>query len=372
MRLRKCNINHFLYYAEITFLSGYPSSPTRWYKTKKVKVCIVGAGRTGQVHGTNLAYRISIAEVVAVVDSNMEAAKNLANNLGSISYYESLTDAIKKEDFDAVFITTPTFTHCPLAVEAAEAGKHVFCEKPMSLTLREADEMIAAARRNNVKLQIGFMRRFDPEFRKAKSLIDEGIIGKPVLVKSVGRGPGLPPRWALDPKTGLGMVAEVNSHDFDTLRWFMNDEFKTIYADAAALLRPDVAEEFPGFHDIVAVMARFHRGGLGVIDGGCPVNYAYDARVEVLGTEGLIAIGEIQGTSLLICHKDQKITTESFHSWRDRFREAYVSEAESFLKSIIENREPEVTGEDGKKTLEATLAAIRSIKEHKPIGLPIE
>ena len=313
-----------------------------------------------------------MAEVVAVVDTNLEAAKNLASLLGGINYYETLTDAIRKEDFDAVFITTPTFTHHSLTVEAAEAGKHVFCEKPMALTLKEADEMISVTKRNNVKLQIGFMRRFDPEFRRAKSLIDEGVIGKPVLVKSVGRGPGLPPRWALDPKMGLGMVAEVNSHDFDTLRWFMNDEFKTIYADAAALLRPDVAEEFPGFHDIVAVIARFQKGGFGIIDGGCPVNYAYDARVEVLGTEGLITIGEVQGTSLLICHKDQKITTEPFHSWRDRFREAYIAEAESFIKSIIEDREPEVTGEDGKKALEATLAAIKSIKEHKPVELLIE
>jgi myo-inositol 2-dehydrogenase/D-chiro-inositol 1-dehydrogenase/scyllo-inositol 2-dehydrogenase (NAD+) len=319
-----------------------------------------------------LAFRICVAEVVAIVDANLEAAKNLASLLGGINYYESLTDAIKREDFDAIFITTPTFTHHSLTVEAAEAGKHVFCEKPMALTLKEADEMISITRRNNVKLQIGFMRRFDPEFRRAKSLIDEGVIGKPVLVKSVGRGPGLPPRWALDPKTGLGMVAEVNSHDFDTLRWLMNDEFKTIYADAAALLRPDVAEEFPGFHDIVAVMARFQRGGFGIIDGGCPVNYAYDARVEVLGTEGLLTIGEVQGTSLLVCHKDQKITTEPFHSWRDRFREAYIAEAESFIKSIIEDREPEVTGEDGKKALEATLAAIKSIKEHKPVELPIE
>jgi myo-inositol 2-dehydrogenase/D-chiro-inositol 1-dehydrogenase/scyllo-inositol 2-dehydrogenase (NAD+) len=333
---------------------------------------VVGAGRTGEVHGKNLAFRIREAEVVCVVDQNIEAAKTLANALGGVSYYEDLTEVIRRENFDAVFITTPTFTHHSLTIEAAEAGKHVFCEKPMALTLKEADEMISTTRRNHVKLQIGFMRRFDPEIRKAKSLIDEGVIGKPVLVKSVGRGPGLPPRWALDPKTGLGMVAEVNSHDFDTLRWLMNDEFETIYADAAALLRPDVAEEFPEFHDIIAVIARFRKGGFGIIDGGCPVNYAYDARVEVLGTEGLITIGEIQGTSLLICHKDQKITTEPFHSWRDRFREAYIAEAESFIKSIIEDQEPKVTGEDGKKALEATLAAIKSIKERKPVELPIE
>ncbi|MCS7133021.1 MAG: Gfo/Idh/MocA family oxidoreductase [Aigarchaeota archaeon] len=337
---------------------------------RRVRVCVVGAGRTGRVHATNLSTRITVAELIGVVDQVAEAAKALASELG-VNHYASLSEAMKKGDFEAVFITTPTPTHRDLAVEAAEAGKHVFCEKPMALTLGEADEMISAARKNDVKLQIGFMRRFDPEFRKAKELIDQGAIGKPVLVKSVGRGPGLPPRWALDPKTGLGMVAEVNSHDFDSLRWFMNDDFKTIYAEAAALLRPDVAEEFPGFHDVVAVTARFKKGGIGLLDGGCPVGYGYDARLEILGTEGLLTIGEVKGTSMLICHADKKITTEPFSSWRDRFKEAYVAEAESFLKAILGDRDPEVTGEDGRKTLEATLAAIRSIKEHRPIELPL-
>ncbi len=337
----------------------------------KVRVCVIGAGRTGRVHAANLMFRVPTAEVIAIVDQVVDAAKALARELGGLNYHPSLSEALKKEKFDAVFITTPTFTHCDLVVEAAEAGKHVFCEKPMALNLDEADRMISAAEKNGVKLQIGFMRRFDPEFRKARSLIDEGVIGKPVLIKSVGRGPGLPPKWALDPKTGLGMVAEVNSHDFDSLRWLMKSEFKTIYAEAGALLRPDVAKEFPRFHDTLAVITRFENESIGVIDGGCPVGYGYDARVEVLGTEGLITIGELQGTSMLICHKDKKITTEPFQSWRNRFREAYVAEAESFTKAVLEDRKPEVTGEDGRKALEAALAAIQSIKEHRPVSLPL-
>jgi len=338
---------------------------------RRVRVCVIGAGRVGRVHSTNISCRIPLAELVAVVDQAVEAAKALASDL-KVNYYTSLSEALKKEDFDAVFITTPTFTHCDLAVEAAEAGKHVFCEKPMALNLEEADKMISAARRNNVKLQIGFMRRFDPELRRAKELIAEGVIGKPVLIKSTGRGPGLPPKWALDPRTGLSMVAEVNSHDFDCLRWLMEDEFRSIYADADALIRPDVAKEYPGFHDVVVVMTRFVKGGIGLIDGACPVGYGYDARVEVLGTEGLITIGEIQGTTILVCHKDKKITTEPFPSWRNRFKEAYVAEAEGFIKAIIEDREPEVTGEDGKKALEAAIATFQSIKEHRPISLPLK
>ncbi|MEM2790186.1 MAG: Gfo/Idh/MocA family oxidoreductase [Candidatus Bathyarchaeia archaeon] len=337
-----------------------------------VKVCIVGAGRTGEVHGRNLTFRIREAKVVAVVDQNVEAAKRLASLLGGVNYYDSLTDAIRKEDFDAVFITTPTFTHCPLTVEAAEAGKHVFCEKPIALNLEEADKMISTARKHNIKLQIGFMRRFDPEIRKAKQLVDEGVIGRPILMKSLSRGPGLPPKWALDPKTGLAMIAEVSIHDFDSILWFMPNELNEVYSVANPLIHPELAKEYPGYHDTYAAIMKFKGGEIGIVDGACPVGYAYDARLEILGTEGLIMIGEVKGTTMLTCHKDKKIITEPFASWRDRFRDGYLNEAESFIKAIIEDKEPEVTGEDGRRALEAVLAAVESIKTNSPIKLPLK
>jgi len=337
-----------------------------------VKVCLVGAGRTGEVHGKNLAFRIREAEVVCVVDQNIEAAKILADALGGVNCYESLTKALKKEDFDAVFITTPTFTHCPLTVEAAEAGKHVFCEKPIALNLEEADKMISTARRHNVKLQIGFMRRFDPEIRRAKQLVDEGAIGRPVLMKSLSRGPGLPPKWALDPKTGLAMIAEVSIHDFDSILWFMPSQLDEVYSVANPLIHPELAEEYPGYHDVYAAILKFKKGEIGIVDGACPVGYAYDARLEILGTEGLIMIGEVRGTTMLLCQKDKKIVTEPFPSWRNRFRDGYLNEAESFIRAILEDKEPEVTGEDGRKALEAVLAAVESIKTNKPVKLPLK
>jgi predicted dehydrogenase len=337
-----------------------------------IKVCVVGAGRTGEVHGKNLAFRIREAEVVCVVDQNIEAAKNLASALGGVSYHETLTEAIRKEDFDAVFITTPTFTHCPLTVEAAEAGKHIFCEKPIALNLEEADKMISMARRHNVKLQIGFMRRFDPEIRRAKQLVDEGAIGKPVLMKSLSRGPGFPPKWALDPKTGLAMIAEVSIHDFDSILWFMSSRLDEVYSVAKPLIHPELAEEYLGYHDVYAAILKFKKGEIGIVDGACPVGYAYDARLEILGTEGLIMIGEVRGTTILVCQKDKKMVTEPFLSWRNRFRDGYLNEAESFVKVILEDKEPEVTGEDGRRALEAVLAAVESIKTNKPVKLPLK
>ncbi len=339
--------------------------------SKTVNFCVIGAGRAGTVHAKNIKTRIKNAELTAIVDQQIDAAKKLAEELGVNAVYKDLSTALKKSNFDAVVITTPTFTHASLTLEAAEAEKHVFCEKPMALTLEEADKMISSTKRYGVKLQIGFMRRFDPEFKAAKKLIANGEIGKIVLMRSVGRGPGLPPEWALNPKTGLGFLAEVNSHDFDTLRWLMGDDFSSVFCQVSPLLRPDLSEKYPGFYDVAIVLVRFKNNGLGIIDGACPVRYGYDARVEVLGTEGMITVGETRGTTLTHVSKDMHIITGSFKSWRDRFREGYINEIEHFIDCIINDKEPSVTGYDGIKVLEAVLAAHRSVETGTLVTLPI-
>jgi len=337
----------------------------------KVKVAVAGAGRAGEVHALNLANRITIAELTAIIDQDPNLASQLAQKSGDVRSYKSLTDALKNEELEAVFITTPTYTHCPLTLEAAEKHVHVFCEKPMALNLDEADKMIAAARRYDVKLQIGFMRRFDHEIRKVKSQIAEGAIGRPILVKSITRGPGLPPPWALDPRTSIGMAAEVNSHDFDTVRWLMDSEVKNVYAEGDALINPQFKHNYESYHDVFVSLLRFENDGLGIIDGSCPVGYGYDARIEVLGTEGLIVVGDIEGSTIKICKSDKKAVKETYPSWRNRFYEAYIAEAESFLKAIILDTKPEVSGEDGKKSLELVLATVESMKKHSPVNLPL-
>lgn len=338
---------------------------------KRIKVSVIGAGRAGEVHALNLARRIPIAELVALVDIDLTLANRLSEKVGGVPCFKTLSEALKNVEIDAIFITTPTFTHYPLTIEAAEAGVHVFCEKPMALNLEEADKMISTARRNNVKLQIGFMRRFDPEIRKVKSLVTEGSIGRLVLIKSLTRGPGLPPKWALDLRTGIGMIAEVSSHDFDSVRWLMGSEPKTVYSEGDALINPDLKKEYENYHDVYVSIIRFENNSIGIIDGGCPVGYGYDARIEILGTDGLIQVGDIRGGSLLICKSDKKAVTETFPSWRNRFSEGYIGEAESFLKAIIEDKTPEVTGEDGRKALEMVFAALESMRTGKPVKLPL-
>jgi myo-inositol 2-dehydrogenase/D-chiro-inositol 1-dehydrogenase/scyllo-inositol 2-dehydrogenase (NAD+) len=339
---------------------------------KNVGICVVGVGRAGLVHARNYRQNVPGGSLAAIVDSDLDLAKRAGRELEKDHCLSSLQDALEAVSFDAVCIASPTFTHRELVTEAAKEGKHVFCEKPMAITMEEADEMIEAARGARVLLQMGFMRRFDPVFRAAKERIESGEIGDPMIVRSLTRGPGLPPRWACDIRTSNGMLAEVNSHDFDTIRWLAASEFEKIYAEANALKCFDLQEEFPDFYDNAVVSLRMENGSLGVIDGSCPVGYGYDARAEVLGNQGVMLIGELQDTAVVSCTKNTGLVASNFPGWRERFSEAYIAEAHHFVECIVKEEEPAVTGEDGRRALEGVLAANRSIQTGRPVHLPLE
>ena len=339
---------------------------------REVGICLIGAGRAGMVHARNFAFKLRDTRIVAVVDSNIDAAKSCAEEVGSKFYYSDHRDALRLKEVDAVCISTPTFTHARIAIDAAEFEKHVFCEKPMALTLKEADEMISATRKQNVILQIGFMRRFSPEFQAAKRQLSDGAIGKLTLIKSTGRGPGLPPAWACDPRTSIGMLAEVNSHDFDTARWLMESEVERLYAEVEALAVPEFKEKYEDFYDRAAVVLRFRNKALGLIDSACPARYGYDARVEILGTEGVMLVGELKHHAVVTCTKERGAYSSFFPSWRDRFSEGYLEEDRHFIDCIVNDKEPIASGEDGRTVLELTLAATKSFKLGKPVTLPLE
>jgi len=338
----------------------------------KVRICVVGAGRAGMVHATNFRQNVLGASLGAIVDADLDLARRAGHELEVDDCFSSLQDALERASFDAVCIASPTFTHRDLATAAAKEGKHIFCEKPMAITIEEAKEMIEAARAAKVVLQMGFMRRFDPVFRAAKERIEGGEIGSPMIVRSLTRGPGLPPRWACDIRTSNGMLAEVNSHDFDTIRWLAASEFEKIYAEANTLKCFDLKEEFPGFYDNAVVSLRMENGSLGIVDGSCPVGYGYDARAEVLGSEGVMLIGELQDSAVMTCTSSTGLVASNFPGWRERFREAYVAEARHFVECIVKAEEPAVTGEDGRRALEGVLAANRSIRTGRPVDLPLE
>ena len=337
---------------------------------KPIRVCLSGVGRAGQVHANSLRQHLPDGELVALVDENAAALQLVGEKLGVSERFSSLEEALKRVEFDAVVISTPTFTHRPLALQAASAGKHIFCEKPMALTLRECDEMIEVTDRNAVLLQIGFMRRFDPAFEAAAARIEAGEIGRPLLVKSLTHGPGLPPPWARDIRASNGMLAEVNSHDWDSIRWLAGSNFQRVYAEVANSKVEIHGIEAPHFYDTALVQIRLENGALGEISGVCPCEYGYDARAEIIGERGILQIGDLRGQAVLVCtDREQGLITPIYRSWPERFAEAYIGEMRHFLESVRKGTRPRVGGEDGRWALAGVLAATKSFMEERPVTL---
>jgi myo-inositol 2-dehydrogenase / D-chiro-inositol 1-dehydrogenase len=336
--------------------------------TNPIRVCLVGAGRAGQVHAESLVQHIPAGRLVALVDPNVAAAEKTAARFGIESRFSSFEEAIDRVPFDAVVIATPTFTHKELAVVAASRGTHIFCEKPMALTIQECDEMIAAATRNRVFLQLGFMRRFDPDFQAAAARIEAGEIGQPMLIKSLTHGPGLPPAWARDLQTSNGMLAEVNSHDWDATRWLAHSDPERVYAQVSNFKGAKHGVDTPHFYDTALVNIRFESGALASISGVCPCDYGYDARVEIIGEKGLLQIGDIRGHSVMLCtNREHGIVTPIFGSWRERFGSAYLREMEHFLECIRTGSQPCVNGHDGRWAVAGVLAATKSFLEERSV-----
>jgi myo-inositol 2-dehydrogenase/D-chiro-inositol 1-dehydrogenase/scyllo-inositol 2-dehydrogenase (NAD+) len=336
---------------------------------KNIGVCLIGAGRAGMIHGINFKKSISNADMVAVVDPFEEAAIKACKTLEIEKYYTDYKLALEDDSIDAVVIVTPTIFHKDIAVAAAYAGKHIFCEKPMAMNEDECEQMIAAATKNNVKLQIGFMRRFDASFLEAKQAVSDGVIGDVVLVRSLTRGPSKPQQWMYDIDKSNGPLAEVNSHDIDTARWFAESELKSVYAIAGNFRSRKIASEFPKFYDNVLVSGIFYSGVQLCIDGAQYVKYGYDARVEILGTDGLIMLGNTQQNSLVVCNKDKKMTRPFMSSWTHLFTDAYLAEDEHFIECILEDKTPRVSGIDGKMAVKIVRACNQSITDNSIVEL---
>jgi scyllo-inositol 2-dehydrogenase (NAD+) len=328
-----------------------------------MKVLLVGAGRAGANHATHLAP----GEIAGVFDTDADAARALAERHGTTAH-AALEDGL--EGADAVVISTPTFTHRDLAVAAAQAGKHVLCEKPMALDEAECEAMIAAAREAGVVLQIGFMRRFQPEFAEARRRIAAGDIGEPMVLKSLTRGPGLPPSWAWDIERSNGMLAEVNSHDFDSVRWLAGSEIVRVYAETANRKGAARGVEAEHFYDNAVVALRFASDAIGTIDGTCPADYGYDGRMEVVGSEGLLIIGDVRGQALLeIRDRDHGVVTPTHRTWPERFEAGYRAQMRAFVEAATAGTAPAVGGEDGLAAVRAVRAANRSWLEQRPVEL---
>lgn len=331
---------------------------------------MIGAGRVGKNHSRAITRHVPGGKIVALVDPMAQVREETAREFGIDNQFDTLEIALEKADFDAVIITTPTPTHLPITALAAENKKHVFLEKPMALNLEECDAINNAVDQNSVILQVGFMRRFDPEFVAAAQRIEAGEIGQPMMIKSITHGPGLPPPWACDLRTSNGMLAEVNSHDWDTTRWFMGSDYYRVYTEVANFKGAARNVDSPNFYDNVLVNIKFESGGLGSISGVCPCDYGYDARVEIIGDKGIMQIGELQGQSVVTCtNRDQGLITPIFRTWPERFAWAYIYELEHFVTCVQNETPPVVGANEGRWAVAGVLAGTRSFLEQRPVYL---
>ncbi|WP_042143590.1 Gfo/Idh/MocA family oxidoreductase [Paucisalibacillus sp. EB02] len=330
-----------------------------------VNICLIGTGRAGMIHGRNYASRVSNARLIALCDPYDESLKAAHDELNVKYLYTDYKEALENPEIDAVIIVTPTVSHKEIALAAANAKKHIFCEKPLAMNEAECDEIIEAANNNNIKLQVGFMRRFDENFQQAKDIVDSGEIGDVVLVKSLTRGPSEPKPWMFDILKSNGPIGEVNSHDLDTLRWFTGSEVESIYSIGGNFRSPEVKEQYPDYYDTVSMNLTLKNGMIGAIDGAQYVQYGYDARVEILGTHGNITLGQQNKHSVVTATKEGKLTSQSMHSWTYLFREAYVNEAIGFVNAIRNNTKPLVTGEDGKQAVKLVRLGLESLMKRE-------
>ncbi|WP_162606065.1 Gfo/Idh/MocA family oxidoreductase [Jiangella aurantiaca] len=331
-----------------------------------IRVILVGAGRAGLVHGRNLASGVRGARLVGVCEPDDATRESALAELGCEHGFADPMDAVAHDAADALVVASPTFTHAEVAIAALKAGRHVLCEKPLASSLDEAYAIRETARSSDAVFLMGFMRRFDTGFARAAERLEAGDIGEPLLVRSTGRGPGLPPQWAWNVDLSGGLIAEVNAHDLDTVRWLTGQEYRRVYAVGRARKRRDLSERHPGFVDLVTATFEMSGDAIGLVDGACPAGYGYDARVEIYGSEGMLLVGDIRANHTLLVRRDG-VVADPVASWRTLFAEAYRAEDQHLAAVVHGIEEPRTTVDDGVAALEAAVATNRSMAAGEPI-----
>lgn len=331
---------------------------------RPIGLALIGSGRMGSFHAATLARRIPGARLVAVADPAPGAARRITADLGMGRDHTDPVEVFEDPEVDAVVIAAPARFHADLVVAAAGAGKGVFCEKPMALSLADADRAIDAARAAGVVLQVGFNRRFAPDWRAARALLDNGELGTPRLLRSVTRDPGGFDPSRVPPDT---IFNETLIHDFDSLR-FLNPgaEAVEVYATADALVEPAWRER--GLLDTAVVVVRFANGATGVAEACFEAAYGYDVRAEVFGSGGMATMGDGRRTGMVFSDAAGR-TVETARSDQELLADAYVAELAAFVDAVRGSAPPPVGGEDARAALAIALAAAESVRAGRPVRI---
>jgi myo-inositol 2-dehydrogenase/D-chiro-inositol 1-dehydrogenase len=334
-----------------------------WDMDGKIKTGVIGAGRIGRLHAENIVNNIRGAEIKAIADINTENVKEWANELGINNVYDDYRRIIADPEIEAVLICSSTDTHAQIIIEAANAGQHIFCEKPIDFSIDRIYEALDAVDKNGVKLQIGFNRRFDHNFKKVRDLVKEGEIGTPHIIRITSRDPEPPPIEYV--KRSGGIFLDMTIHDFDMARYLSGSDVVEVYTNAAVLVDPAIGEA--GDADTAVISLKFANGAIGVIDNSRKAAYGYDQRVEVFGSEGCVTVSNDTPTSAVLSTQSGVISDKPKYFFLERYQDSFVTEMRAFFDSIINDSEPPVNGVDGLKPILIALAAKESYETGRPV-----
>lgn len=331
---------------------------------KSIQLGIIGAGRIGRLHAENLI-RIAGANVLAVSDMYPDQVREWAVSIGIPQVYGHYRELLEHPAVDAVLICSPTDTHADILTEAVQAGKAVFCEKPVSFDWRLTAKALSVAERSGVPLQIGFNRRFDPNFRTVKAWVEEGKIGDVHMVKITSRDPSPPSHDYVRSSGGLFM--DMTIHDLDMSRYLSGSEITEVYASGGVLIDPAIGGL--GDIDTALLSLKFANGAFGVIDNSRKAVYGYDQRVEVFGSAGCVNADNDFPSSARLMDSEGVHGEKPKCFFLERYSQAYRAEMDDFLAAVRGEKPVPVTGYDGLQAELAASAARLSLREGRPVRI---
>jgi myo-inositol 2-dehydrogenase/D-chiro-inositol 1-dehydrogenase len=334
--------------------------------TEQLRLGVIGAGRIGKIHGENIARFIPQARFEGLADIKLGAEQEAwARGLGVRFISKDPGELLSNPAIDAVVICSSTDTHADLVIAAAEAGKQIFCEKPVDLSVPKVKAALAAAKKAGVKLQIGFNRRFDHNFRRIREYTLAGEIGEVHLVRISSRDPAPPPPAYV--AVSGGIFLDMMIHDFDMARFQAGSEITEVYAAGEVLVDPEIGRA--GDVDTALVTLRFANGALGVIDNSRKAVYGYDQRLEVFGSKGAAQAENDLPNTVRLSSAEGVRGEKPLYFFLERYKGAFVDEMASFADAVLRDKPVAVSGEDGLEDMYAALAAGKSLKEKRPVSI---
>ncbi|AGH39522.1 Inositol 2-dehydrogenase [Bibersteinia trehalosi USDA-ARS-USMARC-188] len=331
-----------------------------------LKVGIIGAGRIGRVHSESISKYVKGAEIKAISDVKItEELTAWAKSMGIPEVYDDYKKILQDPEIDAVLVCSSTNTHAPISIEAAQAGKHVFCEKPVDADPAKIREVLSAVEKAGVKFQVGFNRRFDHNFKAIKDRVSAGDIGEPHVIRVTSRDPEAPPIEYV--KVSGGMFFDMTIHDFDMIRYLSGSEVEEVFAVGTVLVNPEIGKA--GDIDTAVITLKLKNGAIGVIDNSRKAAYGYDQRAEVFGSKGAIHITNDTGSTAVFSGENGVVAEKPKYFFLERYMQSFADEISCFVDSVVNDKPTLVNGNDGLQPVLIALAAKKSLEENRPVKL---